>query len=185
MSKNTALLVIDVQVGLISNPDDPAYNSSAVLANIAGLLSKARTSHTPIIFVQHDGAEYDGEGYTLAPNSPGWQIHSSVEPINDEPIVRKRASDAFYGTTLQDELNARQITHLVITGCRTEMCVDTTSRVAISRGYDVTLVKDAHSTGESDVLSAAQIVAHHNYTLDDFGTDEHVVVTKAADEVEF
>lgn len=65
------------------------------------------------------------------------------------------------------------------------MCVDTTSRVAISRGYDVTLVRDAHTTSDSEVLTAAQIVAHHNYTLDDFGTDEHVIVTKATQDIIF
>jgi len=185
MSSNTALLVIDVQVGLINDPSEPAYNAQTVLANIAGLLAKARTTHTPIIFIQHDGDAYEGEGLSLAPTSPGWQIHPMVAPLNDEPVLRKRASDSFYQTSLQDELAARQIQHLVITGCKTEMCVDTTSRAAISRGFDVTLVKDAHSTTDSEIMPSFQIVAHHNYTLDDFGTDEHVIVTKAASEVDF
>jgi len=185
MANNTALLVIDVQVGLIDDPSDPSYNAPTVLANIAGLLAKARASRTPIIFIQHDGNVYEGEGLSLAPNSPGWQIHPSVAPLADEPVFRKRASDAFYQTPLQDELHASHIKHLVITGCRTEMCIDTTSRVAISRGFDVTLVQDAHSTTDSEIMRAFQIVAHHNYTLDDFGTDEHVIVTKAASEVEF
>jgi len=185
MSNTTALLVIDVQVGLIDDPADPSYNAPIVLANIAGLLAKARTAQTPIIFIQHDGNTYEGEGLSLAPNSPGWQIHTMVEPLVGELVLRKRASDAFYQTTLQAELDARHIQHLVITGCRTEMCVDTTSRAAISRGYDVTLVRDAHSTTDSEIMPAAQIVAHHNYTLDDFGTDEHVVVTKAAADVLF
>ncbi len=185
MSNDTALLVIDMQVGLINNPLDPAYNAFAVLANVAGLLARARTSQVPIIFIQHDGDVYEGEELSLAPNSPGWQIHEMVEPLEGEPILYKRASDSFYQTPLQDELNARHIKHLVITGCKTEMCIDTTSRAAISRGYDVTLVKDAHSTTDSEILSGAQIVAHHNYTLEDFGTDEHVIVTKAASDIEF
>ena len=65
------------------------------------------------------------------------------------------------------------------------MCIDTTSRIAISRGYDVTLVSDAHTTTDTEILSAAQIIAHHNYVLDDFGTDEHVIVTRLAAEVAF
>jgi len=185
MSSNTALLVIDTQVGLIDDYSDPAYNASTVLANIAGLLAKARASHTPIIFIQHDGDADEGEGLSLAPNSPGWQIHPTVAPFADETVLRKRASDSFYQTPLQDELAAKGIEHLVITGCKTEMCIDTTSRAAISRGYDVTLVQDAHSTTDSEIMPSSQIVAHHNYTLDDFGTDEHVIVTKAASEVDF
>ncbi len=185
MASNTALLVIDVQVGLIDDPSDPAYNPQMVLANIAALLAKARATHTAVLFMQHDGDVYEGEGLSLAPNSPGWQIHSEVAPLADEPVLRKRASDSFYQTPLQDELAARGIQHLVITGCKTEMCIDTTSRAAISRDYDVTLVADAHSTTDSEIMPSFQIVAHHNYTLDDFGTDEHVVVTKAASEVDF
>ena len=180
MSTDTALLVIDVQVGLIDGPE-PAYRRDEVLGNIAGLLSKARATETPVIFVQHEGEP----GGSLEPGAPGWQIHPTIAPHDGETIVYKRASDSFYETPLQEILQAQGIKHLVITGCRTEMCVDTTSRIAISRGYDVTLVKDAHSTTDSDVFSAEQIVAHHNYTLDDFGTDEHVIVTKDANEVEF
>lgn len=180
MSTHTALLVIDVQVGLIDGPE-PSYQRDEVLANIAGLLTKARATATPVIFVQHTG---DPDS-PLEIGAPDWQVHPTVAPRPDETIIRKRASDSFYETPLQDLLQERQIQHLVITGCRTEMCVDTTSRIAISRGYDVTLVKDAHSTVDSEVLTSAQIVAHHNYTLDDFGTDEHVIVARAASEVEF
>ena len=180
MSTDTALLVIDVQVGLIAG-SEPSYCGSEVLANIAMLISKARAAHTPIIYVQHDG----DAGGRLEVGSSGWQIHPAVAPCAGETILHKRASDSFYETPLQDVLSTRGIKHLVITGCRTEMCVDTTSRVAISRGYDVTLVKDAHSTIDSEVFTAEQIVAHHNYTLDDFGTDEHVIVTKATSEIEF
>ncbi len=185
MFNNTALLVIDVQVGLIENPADPSYNAPIVLANIAGLLAKARTAQIPVIYIQHDGDSYEGEGLSLAPHSVGWQIHAMVAPLVGEVILRKRASDAFYQTPLQETLDALHIHRLVITGCRTEMCIDTTSRTAISRGYDVTLVQDAHSTVDSEVLSSTQIVAHHNYTLDDFGTDEHVITTKVAANVVF
>ena len=174
----TALLVIDVQVALITGP---AYCGPEILANIADLLTRAHTTDTPVIYIQHDG---DPNG-RMAPGTPGWAIHPTVAPQPGEPILRKRASDSFYQTNLQAELEARQIQHLVITGCRTEMCVDTTCRVAISRGFDVTLVTDAHSTTDNDVLTAQQIVAHHNTTLDDFGNDEHVVVIKQAKDVTF
>jgi len=180
MSTDIALLVIDVQVGLIDG-SEPAYHKREVLDNIAGLLSQARATHIPIIFIQHEG----DPGGRLEIGTPGWQIHPAVAAHEGELILHKRASDAFYQTHLQDELDARGIKHLVITGCRTEYCIDTTSRAAISRGYDVTLIKDAHSTVDSDVFTSEQIVTHHNETLDDFGTDEHIVIIKAASEIAF
>jgi nicotinamidase-related amidase len=178
LSTQAALLVIDVQVGLIG---EPAYRGPEVLANIAALLARARAAGTPVIYMQHDG----DSGGRLAPGAPGWAIHTTVAPHEGEPIIRKRASDSFYQTTLQAELATRHIQHLVITGCRTEMCIDTTSRAAISHGYNVTLVTDAHSTVDNEILSSAQIVAHHNTTLDDFGSDEHVVTIKKTNEITF
>ena len=180
MSTVRALLVIDVQVGLIAG-EDPAYHKDEVLENIAGLLAKARATHMPVVFMQHES----DPGSLLEAGTAAWQIHPDVAPLGDELVLSKRASDSFYETVLQKELEARDVTHLVITGCKTEACVDTTSRVAVSRGYDVTLVQDAHSTTDSDVLTAEQIVAHHNDTLDDFGNDEHAIVLKRASEIEF
>jgi nicotinamidase-related amidase len=172
------LLVIDAQVGLL---ELPVYRRDEVIKRIAELVAKARAAHIPVIYMQHDG----DEGGRLAVGARGWQIHPAVAPLDQEPVIRKRASDAFYETRLQQELQERGIKHLVISGLRTEMCVDTTCRVAVSCGYDVTLVKDAHTTTASDVLSAEQIVAHHNDTLDDFGNDKHVVTARWANEVAF
>jgi len=93
------------------------------------------------------------------------QIHPSVLPTDDDPIVHKRWSDAFAGTTLKRELASRDVGHLVVTGAQTEYCVDATVRRAASLGYDVTLVADAHTTSASRLLSREQIVAHHNRTL--------------------
>lgn len=180
MSTDTALLIIDVQVGLVDG-SHAVYQNQQLLEHIASLLVQARATHTPVIYMQHDGEP----GGRLEPETPGWQIHASVAPRSGETILRKRASDSFYGTILQEELRKRGIQHLVITGCRSEMCVDTTCRAAISRGYDVTLVTDAHSTTDSAILSAAQIIAHHNDALDDFGTDEHVVVIRPTSEIVF
>ena len=176
----TALLVIDVQVGLIDGTH-PAYHKGEVLANIQTLLQKARAAMTPVIYIQHAG----DEGGPLAIHSAGWQIHPHIAPQEGETVLSKRASDSFYQTPLQQELAARQVTHLVLTGCRTQYCIDTTCRCATSLGYDVTLASDAHTTIDSDTLTAAQIVAHHNETLDDFGNDEHVVVVKPSSEIHF
>ena len=151
MSANMALLVIDVQVGLVdSDGEQPAHQGEQMLENINRLLVAARSTGTPVIYIQHDG----DAGGRLEAGSPGWAIHR----LSRRPRV---------------------------SGMRTEMCVDTTCRRAISEGYDVTLVADAHATVDSEVLPAAQIIAHHNYTLDGFGTDAHEIAVRLASEVSF
>lgn len=179
MFTKTALLVIDVQVGIIEGFH--AYRGREVLEQINGLLAKARASNTPIIYVQHDGEA----GHPLEPGTPGWEIHPDIKPCEGELVIHKRASDSFFETTLQQELEARGINHLTVTGCMTEYCVDTTSRRAVTMGYDVTLVSDAHTTVDNNRLTAAQIIAHHNAVLDGFDAGSHAITVKPADEVIF
>ena len=145
------------------------------------MVGRARAAGVPVVYVQHDG----GEDGPVPAGSPGWAIHPEVAPAAGEPVVRKRASDSFHETRLRQELEARGVRRLFVVGCRTEYCVDTTCRRAVSLGYDVTLVSDAHTTVDNGVLTAADIIAHHNATLDDFGTEEHVVTVRRAGEVEF
>ena len=179
MSDGKALLVVDVQRAVV-DWEDPASEGEKVLANIGRLLSKARAAGAHVVYVQHDGEE----GHRLSVGSEGWQIHPAVAPAEGEPVVRKRASDSFYETTLRADLEARGIGHLVVVGCRTQYCVDTTCRSATAHGFDVTLAADAHTTA-ADVLTAAQIVAHHNSTLDDFGNDRHVVTVRESAQIDF
>ena len=175
----TALLIIDVQVGIIDGFH--AYRGPEVLEQINKLLSKARASNMPIIYIQHDGET----GHPLEVGTEGWQIHPEIKPHEEDLIIRKSASDSFFETTLQRELEARGVKHLIVTGCMTEYCVDTTARRAISMGYDVTLVSDVHTTIDNKVLTAAQIIAHHNALLDGFDAGSHAVTVKSADEVTF
>ncbi len=94
------------------------------------MLTKARESNTPVIFIQHNGED----GGRLAVGSSGWEIHPAIAPVDGELLIGKYASDSFYETSLQDELNKRGIKHLVVVGCRTQFCVDTTCRSATSLG---------------------------------------------------
>jgi nicotinamidase-related amidase len=178
MSGNDALLVIDVQVGIIDGLH--AFRGDEVLEQINTLLGKARASNLPVIYVQHDGET----GHPLEVGSEGWQIHPAIKPHDEDLIVRKRASDSFFETTLQSELGARSIKHLIVSGCMTEYCVDTTARRAVSLGYDVTLASDAHTTIDNKLLTAAQIISHHNALLDD-SMDCARYTVKPADEVTF
>ncbi|WP_047980503.1 cysteine hydrolase family protein [Ornithinibacillus contaminans] len=153
----TALLIIDVQNGMFDE-SFPIYDGEQQLKNIQVLIRKARAANVPIFYVQHNDEEF------IAGTTP-WEIHSSIAPNEGEVIVQKRTPDSFCETDLQEKLQAEDIRHLVIVGSQTEYCIDTSTRRAFSLGYDVTLVKDAHRTFDTETLSAKQIMEHHNSVL--------------------
>jgi nicotinamidase-related amidase len=172
----TALLVIDVQRGILDDPNlarkkeiDRALDET--VARIAGLIEKARTASVPVIYIQHDGSP----GHRLEPETSGWPIRPEIAPRPSEPVIHKRACDAFFETTLDAELAAAGITQLVICGCMTQYCVDTTVRRAVGLGYDVVLAADGHTTADTGTLRFEQIIAHHNALLDGFDAGEHEV----------
>lgn len=174
---STALLVIDVQVDIFKGRK-PAADWPQILERIRGLVTGARAAHVPVIFVQHDGPH----GHRLQTGSPGWALDPRLDVRPTDQVVRKRACDAFHDTALSGVLEELGTRRLVVCGCWTDYCVDTTCRRAVSQGYEVTLVGDAHCCGDSDTLTAAQIIAHHNETLDglDAGAAK-LTVCKAAD----
>lgn len=160
MSNHTALLVIDVQVCNFEE-SAPVHGGSDLLSEISGLIARARAAGVPVIYVQHCGPE----GAIDEPGTPGWEIHPAVAPTEGDVVIQKRHPDAFQDTNLQRELESRGIERLIIAGIQTEYCVDTTCRRAYSLGYDVALVEDAHSTWDTEHLTAPQIIAHHNAVL--------------------
>ena len=163
MQDRSALLIIDVQLGMFQN-DAPVHKGEDLLSTIGGLIARARAAEIPVIYIQHSG----GHGHRLEPGTPGWPIHPAIAPDDGESVVHKQYPDSFRETNLQEELRARGIGRLVIAGIQTEYCVDTTCRRASSLGYDVTLVEDAHSTWGTDHLRASQIIDHHNQVLRPF-----------------
>lgn len=168
MTTNKALLIIDVQVGMF-NESDPVYQGEILLSKIQGLIEKARSNRIPIFYIQHN----EGPGKPLEHGKPGWFIHPSIEPINTDIVIEKKTPDFFNNTTLQQELDNKGVQELIITGIQSEVCVDTTCRRAFSLGYNVTLVKDAHSTWDTKDLTASQIINHHNDMLRWFSTDKY------------
>ena len=182
MSSNTALLVIDVQVGLVTG-DDPVHQAGEMLERIAALIGRARAGGTPVAYAQDK--DVGGVG------TPEWQIHPAVAPNDGELVVRKAWGDSFYETELHAELQKRGITRLVICGMKTNFCVDATSRRAVALGYDVVLASDAHTTTDNRVLSAAQTIAYHNDLLwgfgeeDGFGSGKHWIAVVPSSEIAF
>src|SRR3954451_17478684 len=132
----------------------------------------------PIIFVQHDGPAGD----RLETGTPGWDICDDLGRAAEDIVVRKTACDSFHETKLQDVLSGRGIRHLVVGGLMTQYCIDTPCRRAVSLGYDVTLVSDAHTTCDSKTLTVEQIVDHHNALLDGLDAGHALIRVKPASE---
>ena len=151
---NTALLVIDVQKGVVAN----AHERDAVVENIASVVAQARRQDVPVVWVQHHD-----EG--LVRDSDDWQLVPELHRGNDEPLVHKSYGDSFEATTLEAELAARNVGRLVIVGAQTDACIRSTLHGAIVRGYDTVLVSDAHTTEDGTQWGApppAQVIAHTN-----------------------
>jgi nicotinamidase-related amidase len=154
--------VIDVQLGMFESPlIPPVHNADKLLSVISSAIAHAREAGVQVIYIQHCG----GKGHPLQEGTPQWQIHPAIRPSSGDPIVKKRFPDSFQETELQELPQSSSIGRLFVVGIQTDFCVDTTCRRAFSLGYDVGLVEDGHSTWDNEVLTAAQIIAHHNRTL--------------------
>lgn len=160
MSDASALLVIDMQAGLLHAPQAP-HQKDRLIANIVHLIGAARAAEKPLFFARHTGPE----GSPIAAGSPLWQLADELPLADGDRIFNKTRPSCFFNTPLLADLQQAQVKRLVIVGMKTDYCVDTTCRAAADLGFDVVLVSDAHSTTDSALLSAAQIVAHHNATL--------------------
>ncbi|KAA9376863.1 cysteine hydrolase [Microbispora cellulosiformans] len=152
---NTALLVIDVQKGVVAG----AHDRDAVIANIDTLIGKARAQDIPVIWVQHS------DGHELQRDSEAWQYVPELVRRDDEPLVHKIYGDSFEDTDLEARLAERGVGRLVVTGAQTDACIRSTLHGAFVRGYDVTLVGDAHTTEDLTAYGAPapeQVIAHTN-----------------------
>jgi nicotinamidase-related amidase len=171
-----ALLIIDVQQALCSG-GEAAFDIDRVVDRINSLSAKARAVGTPVFLIQHE--ETDG---SLQNGTEGWQLYERLIVQPGDIRVRKTTPDSFHKTELQPLLQARKVEKLIVCGLQSDFCVDSTVRRALALGYPVVLVSDAHSTVDNDVLSAAQISAHHNITLANIaGFGPRVTSTRAAD----
>jgi nicotinamidase-related amidase len=171
----TAILVIDVQKGLFC-ATPPPFEAEAVVARISEVTAKARRAGAAVIFVQHDG---EPRGEDVVPFSEGWQLHPGLVVLPGELVIRKRTCDAFYGTPLKAELEARGVTTLVLTGYATDFCVDATLRSAVSKDFNVVVVADAHTSTDNPVLKAELVRQHHNWAWANCISCKPVTVLKA------
>ena len=151
---NTALMVIDVQKGVVAD----AHQRDVVVANIGTLVDKAREEGVPIVWVQHSDEE-------LKKGSEAWEYVPELARQESEPLVHKTFGDSFEDTDLEVVLAKAGVGRLVVTGAQTDACVRSTIHGAFARGYDVTLVGDAHTTEDQSAWGAPppdQVIAHTN-----------------------
>lgn len=151
----SALIVIDVQVNVVKD----AFKREEKVANIATAISKARAASIPVIWVRHSAED-------LPLNTDGWQIVPELEPKDYEPIIEKLYGSSFEATNLDEVLADLKVSHLYISGAQTNNCVRHTSHAALERGYDITLVEDAHTTSGFEwngyVVDAASTIDEQN-----------------------
>ncbi len=151
---HTALLIIDVQNGVVAE----AYNRDGVIANINTLVEKARAEDVPVVWVQHS----DGN---LPQGSDNWQYVPELVRRDSEPLVHKNYGDSFEDAELEKVLAERGVGRVVVTGAQTDACIRSTMHGAFTRGYDVTLVGDAHTTEDLSPYGAPSpdlVIAHTN-----------------------
>ncbi len=154
----TGLLVIDMQAGLFV-PESPRYDADGVVDRINNLARAVRRTGGVVVFVQHDGPTGD----PFEPGADGWRLLPSLDRGAGDVVVHKTACDAFYGTELAEVLEQHGTTQLIVTGCATDFCVDTTIRAAASRDYEVLVAEDGHTTADRPHVDAVSVIRHHNW----------------------
>jgi nicotinamidase-related amidase len=151
---NTALMVIDVQKGVVAD----AHQRNAVVANIRRLVDKAREEGVPVVWVQHSDEQ-------LEKGSDAWEYVPELARQDPEPLVHKTFGDSFEDTDLEEVLAKAGVGRLVVTGAQTDACIRSTIHGAFARGYDVTLVGNAHTTEDQSAWGAPppdKVIAHTN-----------------------
>src|SRR6201989_2641283 len=174
---NTALLVVDVQNGVVGG----AHARDAVVANVSSLVDRARDEEVPVVWVQHASDE-------LSPGSDAWRIVPELAPDDAEPRVDKTYADSFDDTTLETVLSGLGVGRLVVVGAQTDECIRSTLHGALVRGYDATLVGDAHTTEDLTEWGApppAQVIAHTNLYWADQTAPGRTAGTVATTDVDF
>ncbi|MEW4369843.1 cysteine hydrolase family protein [Paenibacillus kandeliae] len=154
-----ALIIIDMQELFFNSEENALYQRESLIERTNTLIDKARAAGVPIVFIQHSD---ENPGDDLYPDTPDWEISAQLSRQLGDTVIRKTRWDSFYRTSLLDWLRRNEIEQIIFAGAQTEFCLDTTLRNAYSIGYQHNIVAaDAHSTLDSSVLSAEQIIRHH------------------------
>ncbi|MFD3003657.1 cysteine hydrolase family protein [Pontibacter toksunensis] len=158
--KKAALLVIDMQVGALQLSNPRFHALDGVIERLEKLIGRGRDKGVLICYAQH----HNPDGFPTYGSSE-WEIIPQIGPESQDIVVQKTTPDVFLNTALHEQLQEKNIGKLIIAGIQTADCIDTSCRRAFSLGYEVVLVKDGHTTFDSQNLRAEQIIAHHNQIM--------------------
>ena len=142
------LLVVDVQVGVMNE----SWEAPRIIKNVSRAVERARVNGVPVIWVQHSDQD-------LPYGSPAWQLVPDLAPAGNEPLIHKQFNSSFEQTLLEQELAKFGVTHIALAGAATNWCIRATAYGALDRGYDLTLIKNAHTTGAIELENGARIEA--------------------------
>jgi nicotinamidase-related amidase len=173
------LLVVDAQVGVVQE----AWETPRIIKNIALAVEKARAQGAPVIWIQHTDEE-------LVQGSPAWQMAPELLPAESEPLIHKQFNSSFEQTPLEETLAGLGVTHVVLAGAATNWCVRATAYGALDRGYDLTLLKDGHTTEtvqfeDGTTLEAADIIRDLNMVMTWISYPGRTSRAAAVEEVDF
>src|ERR1044071_8367197 len=176
----TVLLVVDVQVGVMNE----AWDAPRIIRNVSRAVERARSEGVPVIWVQHSGEE------ELIKGSPEWQWVPELTPAEGEARIYKTFESSFEQTELEQELARLGASHIALAGAATNWCIRATAYGALDRGYDLTLIKDAHTTGNmeldnGDKIEAASVINDLNVVMKWVSYPGRSNGTATAEEVEF
>lgn len=155
----SVLLVVDVQVGVMNG----GWEAARIIENVSHAVEQARAQGAPVIWVQHADEE-------LVYGSPEWQWVPELAPASDEPLIHKQFNSAFEQTSLETELAKLGTTHITLAGAATNWCIRATAYGGLDRGYDITLISDAHTTGtiefeNGETIEAESIIKELNIVM--------------------
>ena len=165
-----ALLIIDMQKGSFT-PETPRFDAENVIHRINQLSEHFRANNEPVIFIQHDGSRFD----CYAPGTDEWEILPSLFRTETDIVVSKTANDSFYRSKLDAVLKKLEVSKLVITGCASDFCVDSTVRSALNHDYRVNVISDAHTTADRPHVNAESIINHYNWLWKELIPTEGIV----------
>ncbi|MCA9934596.1 MAG: isochorismatase family protein [Ardenticatenaceae bacterium] len=173
------LLIVDVQVGVMHY----TWDAARIIKNVAAAVEKARSQNIPVIWVQHAGEE-------LAYGSPDWELAPELVPAEGEIRIYKGFNSSFEETTLSETLAQLNAAHIVLAGASTNWCIRATAYAALDRGYDLTLIKDAHTTeimefDDGSKIEAADIIRELNSVMTWLNYPGRKNNTVAVDELDF
>lgn len=155
----TVLLIVDVQVGVVRD----AWDAPRIVGNVAQAVARARAQRVPVVWVQH-------ADHNLVAGSDEWHWVPALAPAADEALIPKQFNSSFEQTALEATLDRLGATHIVLAGAATNWCIRATAYGALERGYDLTLIEDAHTTETMDLgdgrrVEAAAVVADLNVAM--------------------